>query len=268
MKDYYKISEISKIYGIGVDSLRYYERLGILKPHRDRNGYRMYSLKDIYKLNMIRDLRGLNFSMNQIKEYLEKQDIKNTLEILHRQQKLIDMQMKELIQNEKRIQDRITSLTKAQKIKTGEFIVKEMKARRCYQLSEHITRDEEMDFVMKKIHRKYEGKIPDFGNQAIGAFLSMKELESGISNVYDAVFFVVDDDFDECNLELPTGMYLSYFYKGNYEQNGKYVSQMFQYAEKNGIKVCGTPFELYEIDNRDTIKEEEFLTEIQVLVEI
>ena len=26
MKDYYKISEISKLYGIGADSLRYYER--------------------------------------------------------------------------------------------------------------------------------------------------------------------------------------------------------------------------------------------------
>ena len=43
MKDYYKINEIAKLYGIGVDSLRYYERLGILKPRRDTNGYRLYS---------------------------------------------------------------------------------------------------------------------------------------------------------------------------------------------------------------------------------
>ena len=67
MKDYYKINEIAKLYGIGVDSLRYYERLGILKPRRDTNGYRLYSLKEMYKLNMIRDLRRLNFSMEQIK---------------------------------------------------------------------------------------------------------------------------------------------------------------------------------------------------------
>ena len=32
MKDYYKINEIARLYGIGVDSLRYYEKLGILKP--------------------------------------------------------------------------------------------------------------------------------------------------------------------------------------------------------------------------------------------
>ena len=67
MKDYYKIGEISRLYGIGTDSLRYYEELGILKPRRDQNGYRLYSLKDIYKLNVIRDLRLLDFSMEQIK---------------------------------------------------------------------------------------------------------------------------------------------------------------------------------------------------------
>ena len=75
MKNYYKISEISKLYDIGVDSLRYYERLGILTPKRDTNGYRLYNLTDLYKLNIIRDLRALNFSMTQIKDYLDKQSL-------------------------------------------------------------------------------------------------------------------------------------------------------------------------------------------------
>ena len=61
MKDYYKINEISKLYGIGVDSLRYYEKLGILRPRRDTNGYRLYDLKDMYKLTVIRDLRNWIF---------------------------------------------------------------------------------------------------------------------------------------------------------------------------------------------------------------
>ena len=47
MKNYYKIGEISKLYGIGTDSLRYYEELGILHPKRDSNGYRLYNLKDM-----------------------------------------------------------------------------------------------------------------------------------------------------------------------------------------------------------------------------
>ena len=57
MKDYYKIGEISKIYGIGRDSLMYYEEIGILNPFRDSNGYRLYSITDIWKLNLIKELR-------------------------------------------------------------------------------------------------------------------------------------------------------------------------------------------------------------------
>ena len=47
MKEYYKIGEISKLYSIGTDSLGYYEEIGILKPKRDDNGYRMYSINAV-----------------------------------------------------------------------------------------------------------------------------------------------------------------------------------------------------------------------------
>lgn len=33
MKKFFKIGEISKLYGIGVDSIRYYEEIGIIKPN-------------------------------------------------------------------------------------------------------------------------------------------------------------------------------------------------------------------------------------------
>lgn len=89
MKDYYKINEIARLYGIGVDSLRYYEKLGILKPRRDTNGYRLYNLKDMYKLNVIRDLRRLDFSMQQIKDYLEGQTVDHTLALLRQEQTLV-----------------------------------------------------------------------------------------------------------------------------------------------------------------------------------
>ena len=84
MKDYYKINEIARLYGIGPDSLRYYERLGLLSPRRDTNGYRLYNLKDMYKLTVIRDLRKLDFSMAQIREILEGQCLDNTLIQLRR----------------------------------------------------------------------------------------------------------------------------------------------------------------------------------------
>ncbi len=34
---------------------------GILKPQRDSNGYRMYSINDIRTLNILRELRSIGF---------------------------------------------------------------------------------------------------------------------------------------------------------------------------------------------------------------
>ena len=248
MKDYYKINEIARLYGIGVDSLRYYEKLGILKPRRDTNGYRLYNLKDMYKLNVIRDLRRLDFSMQQIKDYLEGQTVDHTLALLRQEQALVQAQIQELQTKARLLQRRIAALTEARSIVPGAITLRTLPQRPCVQFSAHITRDEEMDFVMKKLHRKHEDKIRDFGNQTFGAFLAMDELMQGIPNVYDA------------------GVYLSYFYQGSYQQNRSRVQEVLAYAASHGLTLAGTPFELYEIDNRDTVQEAEFLTEIQVAI--
>ena len=88
MKNYYKINEISKLYNIGVDSIRYYEELGILHPKRASNGYRQYTTNDIHRLNVIRDLRSLGFSMQSIKAYLENQSISSSLAFMEKEEKI------------------------------------------------------------------------------------------------------------------------------------------------------------------------------------
>lgn len=268
MKDYYKINEISKLYGIGVDSLRYYEKIGVLIPRRDTNGYRLYDLHDIYKLNIIRDLRQLNFSMHQIKEYLDHQSIENTLALLHKEQELIQIKLKELQTIQKKIQDRIQVLSTASLIKTNTFTIKSMPVRPCLQLNTRITRDEEMDLAIKRLHRKHENQIHDFGNQLYGASVSLEDLNSGVKDVFNSVFFILDHEYKEFDFVLPEGNYLSLYYKGDYGQSSERILAMIAYAKEKGYQIVGNPFEIYEIDNRDTVRSEEFLTEIQARIEV
>ncbi|MDO7977475.1 MerR family transcriptional regulator [Oceanotoga teriensis] len=94
MKKFLRIGEISKFYGISTDTLRYYEKMGIVKPERNINGYRMYSMNQIWKINVITDLRKLGFPLKMIKEYLNNRSIDNTkyfiLEEMSRVDKKID----------------------------------------------------------------------------------------------------------------------------------------------------------------------------------
>ncbi|MCF2555596.1 MerR family transcriptional regulator [Faecalicatena contorta] len=267
MKNYYKISEISKLYNIGVDSLRYYEKLGILTPKRDSNGYRLYNLTDMYKLNILRDLRALDFSMAQIKEYLEHLSIDNTLDFLTREQSLLNERIKELKERETIIQERISSLQISRQLVCGDITIKTLPRRLCVQLNEYITRDEEMDFLIKKLHQKHDDKVRDLGNQTICAFVSMEDLMKGRSNVYTSVFFILDQETEDYDFVLPAGDYLSLCYRGDYEQNASQIQHLLNHANENGLTVSGAPFETYLIDNRDTICADEFMTEIQLLLE-
>ncbi|MFE4712676.1 MerR family transcriptional regulator [Paenibacillus sp. NPDC056722] len=269
MKNDYKINEISKLYGIGVDSLRYYEKLGLLVPRRDDNGYRLYSLQDIYKLNIIRDLRELDFTIPQIKSYLDQQSVENTLELLHTEQEMINERVAKLETTQRIIQSRIKVLTDAQQIQTGIFSIKTYPDRPCLQLNTRITRDEEMDYAIKKLHQKHKSHILDLGNQLYGASVSLEELKHGLRDVFNSVFFIFDPDEAgkiDYDYILPAGDYLSFYYRGNYRQSHEKMLEVVAHADEKGLRILGDPFEIYEIDNRDTIITEQFLTEIQLRI--
>lgn len=55
MKNYFTISEFAKLRDININSLRYYEKLGLLKPAiiDENNGYRYYSAEQVTLLNKI-----------------------------------------------------------------------------------------------------------------------------------------------------------------------------------------------------------------------
>ena len=185
---------------------------GILKPRRDTNGYRLYSLKEMYKLNMIRDLRRLNFSMEQIKAYLEGQTVDNTSTSSGRRPTWSRSSSGNSRPKAVLLEKRVATLEAARRVVPGVVARKTLPPRPCVLFTEHITRDEEMDFVMKKLHRQHEDKIRDPGKQIFRAFLAMEELMAGAPNVYDGVFSVVEEA-DACDFTLPGGDHLP-FYQG------------------------------------------------------
>lgn len=63
------IGELSKLTGISITALRYYDREQILVPEirNEENGYRYYSVKQLEKAQTIRDLKALDLSLEEIK---------------------------------------------------------------------------------------------------------------------------------------------------------------------------------------------------------
>lgn len=262
----YRIGEIAKLFGIGIDSLRYYERIGILSPRREVNGYRTYALEDMCRIALIKELRRLDVPMQQIKDYVDDQTVEGTVRLIGREIELVDQRIEELQERKRTMRERLEGIERAQVQKTGGFSLVHHPARRCVELAARLERDEEMDFAIQRLHKRHEDEIPHLGTLAIGAFLSTEDLCSGKTNIYEAVFFVLPDDAVACDFELSAGPYLTYWYRGSYQQNGTILNRMLRYADEHALNVVGDPFEIYAVDNRDTSVEEEFLTRVELPV--
>ena len=68
-----KIGEFSKMMQTTVKTLRHYEQKGLLLPHEvdEWTGYRYYSIDQMQRLQNIRDLQRLGFSLEEIKDLLD-----------------------------------------------------------------------------------------------------------------------------------------------------------------------------------------------------
>lgn len=65
------VKDLSKLTGISVQALHYYDRINLLKPSiRLSNGYRVYSEKDLLHLQQITALKFFGFELSQIKKLL------------------------------------------------------------------------------------------------------------------------------------------------------------------------------------------------------
>ena len=65
------IGDLARTTGVNVETIRYYERAGILpRPDRTAAGYRLYSSADVGRLHFVRRARELGFSLDQVRELL------------------------------------------------------------------------------------------------------------------------------------------------------------------------------------------------------
>ncbi len=63
------IGKVAKQAGIGVETIRFYERIGLLEePPRNGSGYRQYSPEAVVKLRFIKKAKQLGFSLKEIEE--------------------------------------------------------------------------------------------------------------------------------------------------------------------------------------------------------
>jgi MerR family mercuric resistance operon transcriptional regulator/MerR family copper efflux transcriptional regulator len=70
-----KIGEIAKQSGVSVDTVRFYERVGVLpEPSRRPSGYREYEPDTVDRIRLTRELQAIGFSLDDVVAALAAHD--------------------------------------------------------------------------------------------------------------------------------------------------------------------------------------------------
>lgn len=69
----YTIKQTARITGLSTDTLRYYEKEGVIAPKRCENGYRYYDENDIAALKYIVVMKYAHFTLSEMKSMEELQ---------------------------------------------------------------------------------------------------------------------------------------------------------------------------------------------------
>lgn len=198
-KEYLNVNELATLFGLNVQTLHYYDKIGILKPsYRDpKNGYRKYRFDQTYKLASIRYMRKLGYSIDAVRDFQDTKDPDEALKRLKERSAAIHAQWEEMMRIDQAILRKIQFIEDSKEaIDFENFRIVEFPERK------YIPIGTENEIYMGESFYFYPTLV----------FYGENKKEFGA--------LVTDDTGEESAemLTIPAGTYVVGYHKGAYEQ--------------------------------------------------
>lgn len=91
------IKKAAEMFDLSVDTLRYYERVGVIPPiHRNMSGYRDYTTNDLNWIYLAKSLRNEGLSVESLIEFAHLAQVRETENVEEAQKQILVDQLGEL----------------------------------------------------------------------------------------------------------------------------------------------------------------------------
>ena len=270
-KKLYRIGEVAKMFRLSLGTLRNYEALGILTPAwvDPDSGYRYYSAQQFECLNTIRYLRMLDFSLEQIADFLQNRDTEKMAEMLREQKQVAHEKYLAWKRIEKKIGHRLDRLEEAKAPGLGEIVRRTLPKCRVIRIQSDLSLHSYLDLegAIRELEREQESATVFLGK--IGVGIAKERLEQGDYISYDTAFLLLDpEDTVRGRYEtLPETQCVSLRFPGSHPEAPQYYEKLLQYIRSNHLTISGFSREITLIDDGLTRHTSEFVTEIQIPIQ-
>lgn len=243
METYFSVGEISKLTNVPIQTLIYYDKMGLLKPAyiNEQNNYRYYSINQFIKIDLLKQCKLMGLSLKEIEELLKGEITADSMiKILEQQRMVLDEKIKELEAVKSYIDFLDFRIKESTVVEKTEIFIKENEERVVKRYNCIMKNVKEVELNLRKVLLEAE-KDDCMLNSELAFEASLENLKNEGKVIYTAIMLYKHaKGVDNCeNVILPKGKYLTMYYDDGYKNNLKYYKKMLNYIEKNNIETIG-----------------------------
>lgn len=285
MKPGFTVGETARICSIPADTLRYYDKIGLIRPSvMGENGYRYYKYEDFLFLNMIKYLKKLGMPLADMKKLFDRRCKEATRQNFFLQLDQINQQIEELqgirlqllrnihyfdltdnLDLEKQepeireYPDRLAILSHGESVKRKSRIKEQ-------NVSADFSKGKSYDMLLSDV-------LEELGQEnfwSMGPSICVKAKGDILSGRFDrpraAGNMLVGESQSNKAKKVPGGSYACLYHGGSLEHMGASYERLLDFINDNDMEITGDICEIFLVDTIDTKIDEELVTHIQIPV--
>ncbi|MDF2678823.1 MAG: MerR family transcriptional regulator [Brevibacillus sp.] len=284
MQNKLSIGEMAKLRGVSVDTLRHYDKIGLLKPyHIDPDtGYRYYSISQYEVLGTIKELRRIGFSLEEIKDFLTNRNVKKSVQFLQQSMDKIQEKIKELQAIHTIMMNRLTNIEMfLESYKDSDIVVKHFEEREYIQLARPVkwADTEEAYFGFLELESRIGGMIPVLASNKFGDFIPKEYFDQirqttdfthSFGELESQIFLLVQEEASEQPTQkIEKGSFICSYHGGLIrEKMLTQLKKLLEYCDTHGYVITGDAVRIMQVDVSLTDQYEEAYYEIQIPIQV
>lgn len=283
MQNKLSIGEMAKLRRVTVDTLRHYDKIGLLKPyHLDRNtGYRYYSIAQYEVLGTIKELRRIGFSLEEIKQFLTNRTVKKSVQLLQESMTNIQEKIKELQDIHDILMTRISNIEQfTNSYRDAEIVIKYFDNREYIQLDRSVSWGDAENhyFGFLELENMLGGIIPVLASNKFGDFIRKEyfdeirqssDVSPNLDEYHSQLFILVQDEkSQQPTQKIEKGLFVCSYYGGLVKEKMlPHFKKLLHYCDTHGHIITGDALQIMQVDISLTDQYDEAYYEIQIPIQ-
>lgn len=270
-KRYLTVSELAKLRNTTAETLRYYDRINLLKPEyvSEETGYRYYSIRQYEKLGTILELRALQMPLEQIVEYFNNRNLKKSAELLQKYQLKLEENIKKFMALNEVLKDKIDFIGSLDQLELNTVFLHELPDRYMISFGEQAGSKEAHAYAYAKLESCLNNEVaPILATDRVGVYADERLLEETDEFIPSYPMLLVRNNTDNPYVKkIPGGTYACMHYaNGTLEKYDKSFEIIKKYISENNMRINGNILQIYKVDVTLKNDRNETIMEIQIPV--